>query len=69
MATKTKKLITSRDQIPDFKDPTKLAEWLEAHELAEDLYESGPKVDSDFYKRLGIKRPTTRKTKRLAKTG
>jgi hypothetical protein len=69
MAAKTKKLITSRDQIPDFKNPVDLADFWETHELADELFDTGPQVDADFYKRLGIKRPTYRKPKRLSKTG
>jgi hypothetical protein len=64
-----KKAITSLEQIPQFDDLVEMGEFWETHELAPELYESGPLVDADFYKRLGITRLKNRKPKRLSKTG
>lgn len=39
-------------EVPAFKSALEESEWWDAHELAPDLVESGPKVDAEFRKLL-----------------
>jgi hypothetical protein len=53
-----RKLITSPDQIPDLDAMSweEEDEFWQSHDFAEGVLESGPEVETEFYKLLGIKR-------------
>jgi len=55
--TAEKKIIRSLDQIPRFRNDLEESDWWDEHELAPELMESGPQVEADLDKALGIKRP------------
>ncbi|MBF6594988.1 MAG: hypothetical protein IVW51_11155 [Thermaceae bacterium] len=43
-------------QIPKFASELEESEWWDTHTLADDLWESGPKVEAELDKLLGIRR-------------
>lgn len=55
-----KKIIRSLDQIPRFRNELEESDWWDEHELAPELMESGPQVEADFYKALGVANPKKR---------
>lgn len=51
-------LVTRLEDLPDFDRMSREeeAEWWETHDIAEDLMESGPEVDTEVFEALGIDR-------------
>ena len=51
-----RKIVHSTSDIPKFKNELEESDWWDTHTLAPELWESGPEVDAELDKLLGIKR-------------
>ncbi len=55
----TRTLVTSSDELPDFEAMTREqeAEWWETHDVADDLFDEGPEIDTEVYEALSLPDP------------